>query len=70
MFERFRETFNGRPLDATSQILKSMTRFDFNHLLPALLQVEDRMSMAHGLEFGCHCWTPKSSNLSRPFRPR
>jgi asparagine synthase (glutamine-hydrolysing) len=27
-----------------------MTRFDFKALLPALLQVEDRMSMAHGLE--------------------
>lgn len=28
----------------------SMTHFDFKTLLPALLQVEDRMSMAHGLE--------------------
>jgi asparagine synthase (glutamine-hydrolysing) len=27
-----------------------MTHFDFKALLPALLQVEDRMSMAHGLE--------------------
>jgi asparagine synthase (glutamine-hydrolysing) len=27
-----------------------MTHFDFKHLLPALLHVEDRMSMAHGLE--------------------
>jgi asparagine synthase (glutamine-hydrolysing) len=27
-----------------------MTHFDFKSLLPALLQVEDRMSMAHGLE--------------------
>ncbi len=27
-----------------------MTRFDFNTLLPALLNVEDRVSMAHGLE--------------------
>jgi len=27
-----------------------MTNFDFKCLLPALLQVEDRMSMAHGLE--------------------
>ena len=27
-----------------------MTNFDFNTLLPALLQVEDRMSMAHGVE--------------------
>lgn len=28
----------------------NMTHFDFKTLLPALLQVEDRMSMAHGLE--------------------
>jgi len=27
-----------------------MTHFDFKCLLPALLQVEDRMSMAHGIE--------------------
>ena len=27
-----------------------MTRFDFKKLLPALLHIEDRMSMAHGLE--------------------
>ena len=30
--------------------LDRMTHFDFKTLLPALLQVEDRMSMAHGLE--------------------
>ena len=28
----------------------SMTHFDFKTLLPALLQVEDRVSMAHSLE--------------------
>ena len=28
----------------------SMTHFDFKTLLPALLHVEDRVSMAHGLE--------------------
>ena len=27
-----------------------MTHFDFKTLLPALLHVEDRVSMAHGLE--------------------
>ena len=27
-----------------------MTHFDFKTLLPALLHVEDRMSMAHGVE--------------------
>ena len=50
VFERFRETFNG-PHDGRNELdFELMTRFDFNHLLPALLQVEDRMSMAHGLE--------------------
>jgi asparagine synthase (glutamine-hydrolysing) len=50
VFERFRETFNGTPDRRSESDFESMTRFDFNHLLPALLQVEDRMSMAHGLE--------------------
>ena len=50
VFERFRETFNGPRGERNELDFKSMTRFDFNHLLPALLQVEDRMSMAHGLE--------------------
>lgn len=31
-------------------LLDRMTHFDFKTLLPALLQVEDRMSMAHGIE--------------------
>ena len=30
--------------------LNSMSRFDTNTLLPALLHVEDRVSMAHGIE--------------------
>jgi asparagine synthase (glutamine-hydrolysing) len=50
VFERFRETFNGARDEHNESDFESMTRFDFNHLLPALLQVEDRMSMAHGLE--------------------
>jgi asparagine synthase (glutamine-hydrolysing) len=50
VFERFQELFN-RTQDGGSQVdFEFMTRFDFDHLLPALLQVEDRMSMAHGLE--------------------
>jgi asparagine synthase (glutamine-hydrolysing) len=31
-------------------LINKMTRFDLKTLLPALLQVEDRMSMAHGIE--------------------
>ena len=48
-FETFRSIF------ASSNVRKesyfdSMTHFDFKTLLPALLHVEDRVSMAHGLE--------------------
>jgi len=42
--------FNDRSVIAENAYLDSMSRFDFKRLLPALLQVEDRMSMAHGLE--------------------
>ncbi|NIM97417.1 MAG: asparagine synthase (glutamine-hydrolyzing) [candidate division Zixibacteria bacterium] len=48
-FETFREIFWGENVEKESYF-DSMTHFDFKTLLPALLQVEDRMSMAHGLE--------------------
>ncbi|MDA8121148.1 MAG: asparagine synthase (glutamine-hydrolyzing) [Deltaproteobacteria bacterium] len=48
-FEAFRAIFNGRNVGKESYLDKMMN-FDFKTLLPALLQVEDRMSMAHGLE--------------------
>jgi asparagine synthase (glutamine-hydrolysing) len=48
-FETFREIFWGPNVEKKSYF-DSMTHFDFKTLLPALLQVEDRMSMAHGLE--------------------
>jgi asparagine synthase (glutamine-hydrolysing) len=48
-FETFRRIFNGNNVGKESYFDK-MTHFDFKTLLPALLQVEDRMSMAHGLE--------------------
>jgi asparagine synthase (glutamine-hydrolysing) len=50
VFERFRDIFNHRRNGGNEADFEAMTRFDFNHLLPALLQVEDRMSMAHGVE--------------------
>ena len=50
VFERFRGAFNCSPQGRAETDFEAMTRFDFNHLLPALLQVEDRMSMAHGVE--------------------
>jgi asparagine synthase (glutamine-hydrolysing) len=48
-FETFQTIFNGANVGHESYFDK-MTHFDFKTLLPALLQVEDRVSMAHGLE--------------------
>ena len=48
-YESFREVFHGANVGKESYF-DSMTHFDFKTLLPALLQVEDRVSMAHGLE--------------------
>jgi asparagine synthase (glutamine-hydrolysing) len=48
-FQTFRDIFWGKNVEKESYF-DSMTHFDFKTLLPALLQVEDRMSMAHGLE--------------------
>lgn len=48
-YESFCKVFNANNVKKVSYF-DSMTHFDFKTLLPALLQVEDRMSMAHGLE--------------------
>jgi len=48
-WESFQAIFNGANVGKESYF-DSMTHFDFKTLLPALLQVEDRVSMAHGLE--------------------
>ena len=48
-FDTFRGIFRGTNVPRESYF-DSMTHFDFKTLLPALLQVEDRMSMAHGVE--------------------
>lgn len=45
----FKQIFWGQNV-GTESYFDSMTHFDFKTLLPALLQVEDRMSMAHGVE--------------------
>jgi asparagine synthase (glutamine-hydrolysing) len=49
VFETFRNEFNRSNVGKDAYFDK-MTHFDFKFLLPALLQVEDRMGMAHGLE--------------------
>ena len=50
VFESFRTIFNNPDNVQKEAYFDKMTHFDFKCLLPALLQVEDRMSMAHGLE--------------------
>lgn len=50
VYERFAAIFNNKDNVRKEAYLDKMTHFDFKTLLPALLQVEDRMSMAHGLE--------------------
>jgi asparagine synthase (glutamine-hydrolysing) len=47
---RFKSIFNNHSNVRKEAYFDKMTHFDFKCLLPALLQVEDRMSMAHGLE--------------------
>ena len=48
-FERFHRIFRADNVRKESYF-DSMTHFDFKTLLPALLQIEDGSSMAHGLE--------------------
>lgn len=50
VFEDFSTIFNNPSNVKKEAYFDKMTHFDFKCLLPALLQVEDRMSMAHGLE--------------------
>jgi asparagine synthase (glutamine-hydrolysing) len=48
-YETFRSIYYADNIEGESYFDR-MTHFDFKALLPALLQVEDRVSMAHGLE--------------------
>jgi asparagine synthase (glutamine-hydrolysing) len=50
VFSTFQGVFNSERNVHKEAYLDSMTHFDFKCLLPDLLHVEDRMSMAHGLE--------------------
>lgn len=50
VFARFVDIFNNRANVRREAYFDKMTHFEFKTLLPALLQVEDRMSMAHGIE--------------------
>lgn len=50
VYEQFETIFNNTANVGNEAYFDKMTHFDFKCLLPALLQVEDRMGMAHGLE--------------------
>lgn len=50
VMEKFKGIFNNQENVQKEAYFDKMTHFDFKCLLPALLHVEDRMSMAHGLE--------------------
>ena len=50
IFSQFSEIFNNPNNVGNDAYFDKMTHFDFKCLIPALLQVEDRMSMAHGIE--------------------
>ena len=50
VFHDFSSIFNNKSNVGHEAYFDKMTHFDFKCLLPALLHVEDRMSMAHGIE--------------------
>ena len=50
VFESFTNIFNSSHNVQKEAYFDRMTHFDFKTLLPALLHVEDRMSMAYGIE--------------------
>jgi asparagine synthase (glutamine-hydrolysing) len=50
VMERYMSIFNSTRNVRKEAYFDSMTHFEFKTLLPALLHVEDRVSMAHGLE--------------------
>jgi len=50
VYSKFIEVFNVAKFEKAESYFDSMTHFDFKCLLPSLLHVEDRVSMAHGIE--------------------
>lgn len=50
VFDNFEKIFNSNANVPKKAYFDKMTHYDFKCFLPSLLQVEDRMSMAHGLE--------------------
>ena len=67
-FYDFQKIFNNVNNVRKEAYFDSMTHFDSKCLLPALLQVEDRMSMAHGLESRVPLLDHPCLNSLQPYR--
>lgn len=50
VYNEYLQVFNAAKFEKAESYFDGMTHFDFKCLLPGLLHVEDRVSMAHGLE--------------------
>lgn len=66
VFERFRQVFNA---PGTRSYINKMQHFDQKTMLPALLQVEDRVSMAVGLESRVPLLDPRIAELAASAPP-
>ena len=67
VFDRFSAMFDHPPLGS---YINHMVRYDLAAFLPALLQVEDRVSMAHGLEVRVPLIDMDVVNLATRLPPR
>ncbi len=67
VFERFRAVFDD---PETRSYFNKMTHYDMVASLPALLQVEDRVTMAHGLESRVPLLDRRLVDLVTPMPPR
>ena len=50
VFDDFMQKFNKDHVESNGSYFDKMSRFDIKYLIPALLHVEDRVTMAHGIE--------------------
>lgn len=50
IFQYYLELFNSNKFQQPDSYLDAMMHFDLKYLMPGLLHVEDRVSMAHGIE--------------------
>ena len=68
LIDSFDRVFNASNVSNAGHINK-MLHFDYKTLLPGLLQVEDRMSMAHGIESRVPFLEPKIAEFAATLPP-